>query len=125
LQAQADAAAFAGGEQFFECFRPNANPNMVFSDMTTQADQYVGLSGSTFNQQVGGSIKGSISRLYNSMTFPDQASTNPPDQTPDDTIPVSTQNICQSQMFDVKATEENLPTLFGAIPGFNLVPFVN
>lgn len=121
LQTQADAAGFAGGDQFFECFRPNADPTAVFSDMTAQADDYVGLDTSSFNGQIGGTSRGTISRLYNSKTFVNQPS-NPP---PDDTIPVSDQNICESQMFDVKVTEQGLPNFFGALPGFDRVPFIN
>ena len=114
LQLQADAAALAGGGRFGECF---SNPSGANTAIQDEATKYAGAAGSTYNGQVGGANQGAITVLYQSKTFavggpgPDDTETQPPCATP-------------SFMFDVKATEANLPLLFD-FPGLDFVPAIN
>jgi hypothetical protein len=118
-QLQADAAAFAGGDLFGECFSNNGGALATAdSDMQAEATKFAGVPGSLYNAQIGGSNQGSLSALYNNKTYP---AGSPP---PDDTV---TGTSCQSPyMFDVKLSEANLPFLFnGVVPGLSAVPAVN
>lgn len=104
LQLQVDAAALAGGGLFGECVQ-NAAKAETF--MEGEADKYVGLAST--NQQVGGAAgHGSFARVYESSTFPPPSS-----QSPDDTV---AGNPCASGMFDVKATESDIPKFFAFSP---------
>jgi hypothetical protein len=114
LQLQADAAALAGGGVFGECF---SNPSGANAAIQNEATKYAGTGGSVYNGQVGNANKGAITVLYQSKTYaagtvaPDDTETQPPCNTP-------------SFMFDVKATEANLPLLFD-FPGLDFVPAIN
>jgi hypothetical protein len=104
LQLQVDAAALAGGGLFGNCVQNAAKAGTL---MEAEADKYVGI-GST-NQQVGGAAgRGSLARVYESNTFP-----APSSQGPDDTV---SGNPCASGMFDVKATEADIPKFFAFAP---------
>ena len=114
LQLQADAAALAGGARFGSCFPDAAVGNTVIPE---EATKYSGGPGSLHNEQVGNLNRGTIIVRYQSKTFavggpePDDTETEPPCNT-------------ASLMFDVKATEENLPLLFD-FPGLDFVPSIN
>ena len=114
LQLQVDAAALAGGALFGECFTDAAAANTAIQN---EATRFGGGAGSTYNGQVGGTNKGTISLRYQSATYaagsvpPDDTETQPPCETP-------------SLMFDVKATEAGLPLLF-QIPGLSEVTAIN
>ena len=114
LQLQADAAALAGGALFGKCF---TDPSGAWTSMQNEATKYSGAAGSVYNGQVGNANKGTITVLYQSKTY--AAGTNAPDDT-------ETQQPCStpSLMFDVKASEANLPLLF-KIPGLPFVPSIN
>ena len=114
LQLQADAAAFAGGGLFGECFSNSATAN---ADIQNEAAKYSGDSGALYNEQVGNANRGDITVLYQSKTFavgdhpPDDTETQPPCDTP-------------SFMFDVKASEADLPLIFN-FAGLDVVPSIN
>jgi Putative Flp pilus-assembly TadE/G-like len=114
LQMQADAAALAGGGLFGACF---SDPSGANSAIQSEATKYAGGPGAVYNEQVGGALKGPITILYQSPTY---AAGGPG---PDDT---ETQGPCDtpSLMFDVKATEAQLPLIFD-IPGLPWVEAVN
>jgi putative Flp pilus-assembly TadE/G-like protein len=114
LQLQADAAALAGGALFGKCF---TDPSGAWTAMQNEATKYSGASGSVYNGQVGNANKGTITVLYQSKTY--AAGTHGADDT-------ETQQPCStpSLMFDVKASEANLPLLF-KIPGLPFVPSIN
>jgi hypothetical protein len=114
LQLQADAAALAGGALFGKCF---TDPSGANAAMQNEATKYSGATGSVYNGQVGNANKGTITVLYQSKTY--AAGTHPADDT-------ETQPPCStpSYMFDVKASEANLPLLF-KIPGLPFVPSIN
>jgi hypothetical protein len=104
LQTQVDAAALAGGGLFGLCF---AQPANAYTDMTNEATRYSGVGASDLaypNTQVGGTSQGTITMLYQSKTY---ASGGPG---PDDTE-VGDACLTDNLMFDVKGTEEALPTL--------------
>lgn len=114
LQLQADAAALAGGGLFGQCF---SNPGSANAAIQNEATKYSGASGSIYNAQVGNTNKGTITVLYQSKTFAvgshpaDDTETQPPCQTP-------------SLMFDVKATESDLPLIFN-FAGLDVVEAIN
>ena len=114
LQLQVDAAALAGGALLGECFADAATANTAIQN---EATRFGGSTGSSYNEQVGGSNKGTITLLYQSKTFPAGS------VAPDDT---ETQLPCEtpSLMFDVKASEAGLPLLF-QIPGLSEVTAIN
>ncbi len=114
LQLQADAAALAGGAMFGKCFTDASAANAAIQ---SEATKYNGAAGSVYNGQVGNANKGTITVLYQSKTY--AAGSHAPDDT-------ETQAPCDtaSLMFDVKATEANLPLLFN-IPGLDFVPSIN
>ena len=110
LQLQADAAALAGGALLGDCFSDPVGANTLIQD---EATRFSGGGGSAYNGQVGGTNKGTISVLYQSATYAagsagsDDTETQPPCATP-------------SLMFDVKASEADLPLIF-QIPGLSEV----
>ena len=114
LQLQADAAALAGGGLFGQCF---SSPGTANADIQNEATKYHGGPGSLHNTQVGNANKGTITVLYQSKTFAvggppaDDTETQPPCDTP-------------SFMFDVKATEADLPLIFN-LPGLSVVSAIN
>jgi hypothetical protein len=137
LQLQVDAAALAGGDNFAQCFGGAGN-----SALFDAADTYAGANG-TFqgsgtqltspwlswspssqpNVQIGGSSSGTVSVVYQSKTYP--AGGVPADDT-------QTSGPCDpngAYMFDVKASETNLPLFFGGLfrtlTGKSLVPVIN
>ena len=114
LQLQVDAAALAGGALFGECFTDAAAANTAIQN---EATRFGGGAGSSYNGQVGGTNRGTITLRYQSTTY--AAGTVPPDDT-------ETQPPCEtpSLMFDVKATEAGLPLLF-QIPGLSEVTAIN
>jgi hypothetical protein len=114
LQLQADAAALAGGAMFGKCFTDASAGNAAIQ---SEATKYNGAAGSVYNGQVGNANKGTITVLYQSKTY--AAGSHAPDDT-------ETQAPCDtaSFMFDVKATEADLPLLFN-IPGLDFVPSIN
>jgi hypothetical protein len=113
LQTQVDAAAFAGGSLFGECFSDPANANAA---ITAEATKYAGGPGAVYNEQYGPAPSTDrITILYNSPTF---AAGGPgPDDTP-------AQPPCDSFMLDVKGTEEKLPLFFN-IPDLPWVDAIN
>lgn len=114
LQLQVDAAALAGGALFGGCFSDPAAANTAIQN---EATRFGGAAGSSYNGQVGGAIKGTITLLYQSKTY--AAGSVPPDDT-------ETQAPCEtpSLSFDVKASEAGLPLLF-QIPGLSNVTAIN
>jgi hypothetical protein len=114
LQLQVDAAALAGGALFGECFTDAAAANTAIQN---EATRFGGAVGSSYNGQVGGTNKGTISLRYQSTTY--AAGSVPPDDT-------ETQAPCEtpSLMFDVKASEAGLPLIF-QIPGLSDVTAIN
>ena len=113
LQLQADAAAFAGGAAFAACV---ADAGGADSAMQVEAATYAWTATSTYNGQIGGANQGSITALFNSPTYASGSGS-------DDTV---TGSSCNSNMFDVKMTEENLPLFFDSvIPGLSVVPAIN
>ncbi len=119
LQGQADAAAFAGGAMFSDCFMPAGGGDAaIFNEASKYAGEAGSWQGTTYgtalhNEQVGNANQGPVSVLYQSKTY---AAASPP---PDDT---ETEGPCSTPhlMFDVKATEADLPLFFGNfIPGLS------
>jgi putative Flp pilus-assembly TadE/G-like protein len=111
LQTQVDAAALAGGGLLGKCF---AQPATAYTQITDEATRYSGVGASDLtypNTQVGGTNQGTISMLYQSKTY---ASGGPG---PDDTE-VGDPCLTPSLMFDVKGTEQALPTLI-PFPGIS------
>ena len=114
LQLQADAAALAGGARFGECFTDPVSGNVAIQN---EATRFGGAPGASYNDQVGGATKGTITLLYQSKTYaagsvgPDDTETQGPCETP-------------SLMFDVKASEAGLPLIF-KIPGLSSVTAIN
>ena len=114
LQLQVDAAALAGGALLGGCFSDPAATNTAIPN---EATRFSGGPGSTYNNQVGGSIKGTVSVRYQSKTY--QAGSVAPDDTVEQP-PCDTPNLS----FDVKATEAGLPLLF-QFPGLPNVSAIN
>ena len=112
LQTQADAAALAGGGVFGRCF---SDPATGDAAVLAEATKFSGGPGSTYNAQVGGTLQGEISILYQSKTF---AAGGPTDPDAVDKPP------CTNLMLDVKATEAKLPLIF-ALPGLPWVERLN
>jgi hypothetical protein len=117
LQAQVDAGALAGGSQFNVCPAEWLGGGTAGSDqITATTRQYAGdpnVAGA-YNQQVGGSNKGTVSILVNSKLYPlgaPPAADNTVEKVP-----------CQAEMVDVKGSETGLPLFFsGLIPGLSSV----
>jgi hypothetical protein len=114
LQLQVDAAALAGGGLFGECF---ADPVGGSAAMQAEATRFGGGGGSSYNGQVGGTNKGTITLLYQSKTY--AAGSVPADDT-ETALPCQTASL----MFDVKGSEAGLPLLF-SIPGLANVAAIN
>jgi hypothetical protein len=114
LQLQVDAAALAGGGLFGECFTDPVGANVAIQN---EAARFGGAAGSSYNGQVGGATKGTITLLYQSKSY--AAGSVPADDT-------ETQGPCDtpSLMFDVKASEAGLPLIF-QFPGLSSVTAIN
>jgi hypothetical protein len=98
LQMQADAAALAGAGDFRV---PCADTPIV-----TSTQRYAGITGSTYNAQIGGTPSQNVHLMLNSPTYFGQPS-------PVDTT-VRTGGPCSAAMIDVKLTETDLPWFFRA-----------
>jgi Putative Flp pilus-assembly TadE/G-like len=103
LQLQADAAALAGGALLGQCFSDPAGANVAIA---AEATRFGGAAGSSYNTQVGGTMKGTVSLAYQSNTFPSGAA--------DPAGDTETEPPCDTEhlMFDVKASEEGVPLFF-------------
>ena len=99
LQLQADAAALAGGAFLGDCF---SDPSAAKHAIQNEATRFGGGAGSSYNGQVGGANKGTITLLYQSTTY---AAGSVGRTTPRRRPPCETPSL----MFDVKATEAGLP----------------
>jgi hypothetical protein len=119
LQAQTDAAAFAGGAMFNSCFFPGGGGDAaVFNEATKYAGSAGSFQATSFgtaqhNEQIGGLNKGSVAVVYQSKTQPTAGPAS------DDT---ETQGPCETPhlMFDVKASEAGLPLFLSSfIPGLS------
>ena len=120
LQLQADSAALAGGGKFAACFNSGGGDAAMFNEATRYAGAVgtfngTGYGTTRFNPQIGGSNVGTVSVRYQSRTYAD--GTNPNDGT-------EIEGPCETAdlMFDVKATEQNLPLFF---TGGSFVPAIN
>ena len=70
LQLQVDAAALAGGALLGECFTDPAAANVAIAN---EATRFGGAAGSSYNEQLGGTQKGSVALAYQSNTYPSGA----------------------------------------------------
>lgn len=117
LQNQVDAAALAGSQLWGSCFQ--RSPSWL--PMKQEAQNYDGETGFAhdYNPQVGGSLKGPLGVAFNSTLFPfNQPSGVGPDDTPaDPCAPLAMADGQQHYLFDVKATEQDAPFIFGVFPG--------
>ena len=130
LQKEVDAAAFAGSQMWGACFKTVA-ASPAWRPMELEAQNYDGelvnedgVATKNYNQLAGtqapGGIHGTLGVAFNSTTFPLDP---PPNATADDTPPdpcVLTTGADGKghYIFDVKATEQTVPLIFGgAFPG--------
>ena len=122
LQLQADAAALAGGALLGDCFSDSATANTAIAN---EATRFGGAAGSSYNEQVGGTQKGTVSLAFQSNTYPSGAAD--PDGDTETSPPCDTEHL----MFDVKASEVGVPLLLRpllefVVPGTTLAdPTVN
>jgi hypothetical protein len=127
LQLQVDAAVLAGGDLFGECFSNNGGPSPNANQtMQTEANKYSGVNGpypSQYNGQIGGANQGSFpDLLFNNQKWAN-GEVDPDWGTA--AFPASA-DACTSQVFDVKASEKNLPLFFNSIvPFLDVVPWIN
>jgi hypothetical protein len=112
LQLQADAGALAGGGLFGQCI--GGDFAAAGTAIEAEARRYAGSYSGAFNEQVGGSNRGTVHTRINKKIY---AVGGPG---PDDTIE---SNPCEAGMLDVKMTEAGLPFFFG-LAG-SLVPAIN
>ena len=122
LQTQADAAALAGAGSWDACF-DGTGAGPVFTAASAYAGAAGAYGGTTYgaalhNLQLGGANRGEISVVYQSATYAGQTRG---DDFPDGASP------CESPyVFDVKATESDLPFLLpGAVLDLLSVPAIN
>jgi hypothetical protein len=121
LQNDVDAAVFAGSQLWGSCFRPST-VTPAWLPMQQEAQNYDGETGfaHNYNPQVGGTLKGNLGVAFNSTTFPlSQPPNAGPDDTPSDSCALTRlSDGANHYIFDVKATEQNVPLIFGnAFPG--------
>ena len=112
LQLQADAGALAGGGLFGQCL--GGDFGAATTAIEAEARKYAGSYPGAFNEQVGGTNRGTVYTRLNRKTY----EVGGPG--PDDTIE---SNPCVAGMLDVKMTEAGLPFFFG-LAG-SLVPAIN
>ena len=104
LQNEVDAAALAGGGAWGSCFNGGGKTALY-----AEAAKY---AGGVYNPQAGGALKGTLGVLFNSTTFPPDP---PPDLAPDDTTPDPCTATSGRYVFDVKATEKDVPLILGGL----------
>jgi hypothetical protein len=104
LQNEVDAAALAGGSAWGYCFNGGGNTALY-----AEAAKY---AGGLYNPQAGGSLKGTLGVLFNSTTYPPDP---PPGLPPDDTTPDPCTATDGRFVFDVKATEKDIPLILGGL----------
>jgi hypothetical protein len=102
LQLQADAAALAGGALLGDCFSDPAGANVA---ITNEATRFGGAAGSSYNEQLGGTQKGTVSLAYQSNSYP--SGDADPDGDTETALPCDTEHL----MLDVKASEVGVPLL--------------
>ena len=102
LQLQADAAALAGGALLGDCFTDPAGANVA---ITNEATRFGGAAGSSYNEQIGGTQKGTVALNYQSNTYPSGAAD--PSGDTETEAPCDTAHL----MLDVKASEVGVPLL--------------
>jgi hypothetical protein len=112
LQLQADAGALAGGGLFTRCITDNVAT--ATTAIEAEARRYAGSYPGAYNEQVGGSNRGTVYTRLNRKTYEVGG------PSADDTIET---NPCDAGMLDVKMTEAGLPFFFG-LAG-SLVPAIN
>jgi hypothetical protein len=106
LQNEVDAAALAGGSAWGYCFNGAGNTALY-----AEAAKY---AGGVYNLQAGGSLKGTLGVLFNSTTYPPDP---PSGLGPDDTSADPCTATGGRFIFDVKATEKDVPLLLqGLVP---------
>ena len=113
LQTQVDAAALAGGGMMADCFVDKASGS---TSIETEATKYSGAAGSLYNAQVGNANRGTITMRYNKKTY----LTGGP--AADDTEELGA-CFTSKLMFDVKGSEEDLPTIIN-FPGISTLASV-
>lgn len=130
LQNQVDAATLAGSDRWAACFTvggQNIGPSGKSAGSAVMQQEATVYGGGTYNAQIGGDLKGQLQPLaFNQTVYPTAA---PPSASADDTTPdpcfsydagnnkcdmSSPASGCRIQ-FDVKATENKLPLLFGGV----------
>jgi hypothetical protein len=102
LQLQVDAAALAGGSLLGGCFTDPAGTNLA---ITNEATRFGGGAGSSYNEQLGGTNKGTVALAYQTNTYP--SGDADPDGDTETEPPCDTEHL----MFDVKASEVSIPLL--------------
>lgn len=113
LQTQVDAAALAGGGMMADCFADKAAGS---TSIENEATKYSGAAGSLYNAQVGNANRGTITMRYNKKTY----LTGGP--AADDTEELGA-CFTSKLMFDVKGSEEDLPTIIN-FPGISTLASV-
>ena len=122
LQLQADAAALAGGALLGQCFSDPVSANTA---ITNEATRFGGAAGSSYNEQLGGTQKGTVSLAFQSNTYPSGAAD--PDGDTETLLPCDTAKL----MLDVKASEVGVPLFLRpllelVVPGTTLAdPTIN
>ena len=112
LQLQADAGALAGGGLFTRCITDSVAT--ATTAIEAEARRYAGSYPGAYNEQVGGSNRGTVYTRLNRNTYEVGG------PSADDTIET---NPCDAGMLDVKMTEAGLPFFFGLAGSF--VPSIN
>jgi hypothetical protein len=128
LQNQVDAATLAGSARWASCFSvggQDVGPSGKSAGSAVMQQEATAYGGGTYNSQIGGDLKGQLQPLaFNQTVYP---TTAPPSATADDTTPDpcfsydAGNNKCNMSspaagcriQFDVKATENKLPLIFG------------
>ncbi len=111
LQVQADAAALAGGDLFGACFNGGGGDAAIFGEATKYGGSTAQFNGSSlpytplYNFQVGGTKAERVAVLYQSRRFANESANTVSDPTAETQAPCETPSL----MFDVKATESDLP----------------
>jgi hypothetical protein len=104
LQNEVDAAALAGGSAWGYCFN-GAGTSALYNEAAKYA-------GGVYNPQAGASVKGTLGVLFNSKTYPPDP---PPGLAPDDTTADPCIASSGRYVFDVKATEKDVPLILGGL----------
>jgi len=146
LQLQADAGAFAAGQSLAQAFNAGCTES-VKKEIYETAARYSGATevetpegkkklvvkapaapfqAEPYNQQVGGSLKGSVHAEVNMKRYY-QTPGGTAQKAPEDTTVVEKAPCdAEAAMVDVKLTEASVPWLFKIVgSAFNVVPYVN